>query len=373
MRLELEPPEEKSVAPTPAQEPPEAHELRIDLGRIAQVFLGLCSAGLAIVVLAQPGLSLDGLTYLLAAAVGFVSAQTVLAGGRLFPPKGSRLRELRSGWRFLQPLGTVGIGLVALTLAVFAGLDPQLAVTAAVFLLALALVALGFGRILASNGLTLPLWLRRSSLTTGILNVVLVAVAVAFYGFAIAAFAILVGVILMISGIETIVAGLHPTDPRQFVLLKLVLFSAFYGLILINWIDLFGKEVPGYGLWLLLTYMAPFGVLIVFEGWSSWPLATSLGLLVSLFNDVGYYFIGNLIFGFHQALGPWISGQLGFEGSNIVTYFEGGRFVLAVPSWMMGLSIYVRAVVVGVILYYWWRHPSAIVARSTLSEPPTTG
>jgi hypothetical protein len=373
MRPEADPAGNEPTPSSPAASPPHPRDLRIELGRAAQVLLGLVSAGLAIVVLAQPQLSLEGLVYLLAGAVGVISAQTVLAGGRLLPPRGFHLRGLRFGWRLLQPLGMVGIGLGALALAVFAGVDPQLAITAAVFVLALALVALGFGRILQSNGLALPVWLRRSSLATGVLVVVLVALSLLFYGLAIAAFAVLVGVILMISGIETVVAGLHPTDPRQFVLLKLVLFAAFYGLILINWIDLFGKEVPGYGLWLLLTYMAPFGVLIVFEGWAAWPLAASLGLLVSLFNDVGYFFIGNLIFGFHENLGPWISGQLGFEGSNIVTYFEGGRFVLAVPSWLMGLSIYARAVVVALILYYWWRHPGEIVARSALSAPPATG
>ena len=198
----------------------------------------------------------------------------------------------------------------------------------------------------------------------------LVVVAISFEGLALVGFAILVGVILLVTGIETVVTGLHPTDPRQFVLLKLVLFSAFYGLILINWIDLYGKSVPAYGVWLILTYMAPFGVLMVFEGWQSWPLALSLGLMVSLMNDVGYYFVGNLLFGFHQNLGPWIEGQLGLLGSQVVTYFEGGSFTLAVTSWMMGLSIYARVAVVAAVLYYWWQHPGAIVAHI---KPPAPG
>jgi uncharacterized membrane protein HdeD (DUF308 family) len=343
---------------------PRERELHDDLGRLAQVLLGLASAALAIVVLAQPQLSLTGLVSLLAAAVGCVSAQTLLAGGRLLVRTTSAPGRPRPWWdRLLVPWGVVAIGLLAVLLASVAGLDSNLAVKAVVFVLALALISQGLGRILQANGLTLPLWIRGSSVGTGVFSIVLVVASLAFYGFAVAAFAILVGVILLIGGIETVVAGLRPTDPRQFVLLKLILFAAFYGLILINWIDLFGKSVPGYGIWLLLTYMAPFGVLLVFEGWTSWPLAISLGLLVSLFNDVGYFFIGNLIFGFHEALGPWIAGQLGFRGAMIVTYFEGGSFSVAVPSWMMGLSIYLRAIVVGMILYYWWRHPGEIVAR----------
>jgi len=343
-------------------------QLRRDAVRLTQVLLGLVCMGFAIVVLAQPVLTLSGLVVLLGEAVALFSAQTILAGGRFLSVEREWLPGTRSVWRRIRSYGTLGVGLVALGLTAFVVLDPALALTTAVFALALALVSGALGRILQSAGENLPAWLRMSALATGLSSVVLVGLSVAFYGYALAAFAILVGVILLTSGIETVVAGLRPTDPRQFVLLKLVLFSAFYGLILINWIDLFGKQVPGYGLWLILTYMAPFGVLIVFEGWRSWPLAISLGLLVSLFNDVGYFFVGNLIFGFHENLGPWISGQLGFEGPQLVTIFQGGAFTIDVSSWLMGFSIYARAAIVTLILYYWWRHPSEIVAAS--SPPP---
>jgi len=343
------------------------------VGRLAQVILGLFSIGFAIVVLATPQLSLTGLLLLLGEAVGLFSAQTVIAGGRFLAVNGRWFRGEDSLWRRIRSWGILGIGLLAGGLAAFAVLDPALAVTTAVFALALALVSGGFGRVLQSTGEALPPWLRGSSLATGLLSVVLVGISVAFYGFAIAAFAVLVGLILLITGIETVVAGLHPTDPRQFILLKLILFAAFYGLILINWIDLFGKQVPAYGIWLILTYMAPFGVLIVFQGWKSWPLAISLGLLVSLFNDVGYFFIGNLIFGFHEALGPWIAGQLGFQGAQLVTIFQGGGFHLDVTSWMMGLSIYVRAAVVALILIYWWRHPGEIATPGVPVVPSAIG
>ncbi len=335
----------------------EPRNWRDDLTRLAQVFLGLFSAGLAVVVLAEPSVSLAGLDELLAVAVGCVAGQTILAGssGLTANPQGAPANPwLR---RLVGPWGVVVIGLFGVVLSVFAGLDSLLAVRAVVIVLALALVTQGLARVFQSGGVPLPAWARGSALTTGILSLVLIAASFVFDGFVLAAFAILVGLVLLIGGIESIVAGLRPTDPRQFILLKLILFAAFYGLILINWIDLFGKTVPGYGLWLIMTYMAPFAVLLVFEGWEAWPLATSLGLLVSLFNDVGYFFIGNLIFGFHVNLPLWIAGQLGFRGSFVVTTFQGGNFALDVPSWLMGLSIYARAAVVSGILYYWWRHP----------------
>ena len=86
-------------------------------------------------------------------------------------------------------------------------------------------------------------------------------------------------------------------------------------------------------------------------------------------NDVGYFFIGNLIFGFHENLGPWIAGQLGLLGNQVVTYFEAGAFTLTVTSWMMGFSIYARIAVVAAILYYWWQHPGEIVAKMDVSSP----
>jgi len=339
-------------------------KLRVDIGRAAQVFLGLFSVGFAVVVLATLEFSLNGLLLLLGETVVLISAQTLLAGGRVVTENWLHLKAPQGWRRFVGGWGLVGAGLVGFALTVFAVLDPNLATTAAVFVLASVLVLLGFGRMFQAVQLATPMWLRGSLLSTGALILLFVVIAVSFQGLALASFAILVGIILLVTGVETVVTGLHPTDPRQFVLLKLILFSAFYGLIMINWIDLYGKSVPAYGVWLILTYMAPFGVLLVFQGWKSWPLAASLGLMVSLMNDVGYYFVGNLLFGFHQNLGPWIAGQLGFLGSQVVTYFDAGSFTIAVTSWMMGLTIYCRAAVVALILLYWWRHPGEIVARS---------
>lgn len=87
--------------------------------------------------------------------------------------------------------------------------------------------------------------------------------------------------------------------------------------------------------------------------------------MVSLFNDVGCFFVGNLIFGFHVDLLTWISGHLGFEGSQIESVFYGGTFTLNVTSCMMGLSIYLRTMIVGSILYYWWQHLGVTVARDS--------
>jgi hypothetical protein len=144
------------------------------------------------------------------------------------------------------------------------------------------------------------------------------------------------------------------------VLIKLLLFSVLYGFVNINWIDLFATTAPYYHIWLILAYFAPFGVLLVFQGLKDWQLALSLALLVSLINDLGYFFAGDLLFGFHVQLIPWLAGQLGFLGSEVLFSFQGGLLTFPVTSTLMGLSIYGRLALTGGILYHWWRFPKRL-------------
>jgi uncharacterized membrane protein HdeD (DUF308 family) len=342
------------------------------LARAVEILMGLVTAGVSIVVLANPLVSLGTLIVLLSVALGADAVRLILPSAPGKAPWSRVARELESTVGGLLRLWRVALGVVVVLLVVTVLVEPQLAQLTLLYLLAAGIVFLSFGRISRAYGPDMPSWLRISSVGTGIIALFLVIVAVTAPAIGLATLAVLLAVSMLVNAVQSVVWGLRPTDPRQVVLLKVVLFSLFYGLVLINWIDLFGKSVPGYGVWLILTYFAPFMVLLVFEGLSEWPLALSLGLLVSLANDVGYYFVGNLLFGFHQNLGPWIAGQLGFEGTQLVTIFQAGFVSINVDSWQMGLSIYLRAIVVGGVLYYWWVHPSRIVARlpATTSARP---
>ncbi|HEV2317622.1 MAG TPA: hypothetical protein VGV89_08635 [Thermoplasmata archaeon] len=326
------------------------------------------AVAIAVVVLANPEASFTELIVWLAAALLADGLRTLLAGG-MAPDwwrriEGSYLEQM--AW--VRRVGRIGLGILAVGIVAGVLVFPQLRQLTLLYLLAFGVVLVSLDRIAGALGTEAPEWLRASALGAGALAILLIILATLAPEVGLVTFVILLAVTLLLSGIQSVIAGLHPTDPRQIVLLKVVLFSLLYGLVLINWIDLFGKSVPAYGVWLILTYFAPFTVMLVYEGFSEWPLALSLGLLVSLANDVGYFFVGNLLFGFHTNLPPWILGQLGFQGNQIVTTFEGGSFAIDVTSWMMGLSIYLRAVVVSVGLYYWWSHPSRIVAR--LPDPP---
>ncbi|MDA4119215.1 MAG: DUF308 domain-containing protein [Thaumarchaeota archaeon] len=316
--------------------------------RAFEVVLGLASVVVSVVILANPNYQTEDLVLLLSAALLFSTVRTIVSGG------------LRRRLASFERLGLIGVGLLATLILLLVILLPGLSYQTLVFLFAISLTAQGLGRIIPSTRRIEPRWLRGSAFATGALAIALAAVALVVPNIAALTLVPLFSVVVLVSGIEMIVWGMRPTNPRQLTLLKLILFSAFYGLVLINWIDLFATSAPAYHIWLVLTYMAPFGVLIVFQGRRDWQLAFSLGLLVSLMNDVGYYFIGDLLFGFHKDLVPWVEGQLGFLGSQLLFTFQGGLFTIPVTSTLMGISIYARIAVVSVILYHWWRQPSKL-------------
>lgn len=316
--------------------------------RASEVILGLASVVISVVVLANLNYQTTELVLLLSIALLFSAIRMMATGG------------LKRGRRLLEELGLIGGGMLTVVVLLVVILLPGLSFETLVFLFAISLTIQGLGRILHSAKKGHPAWLRGSALATGALTVSLAVGAVLVPNIAALTLVPLLGAIVLLNGIEMVVWGLRPTDLRQLTLLKLVLFSAFYGLILINWLDLYGTSAPAYHIWLVMTYMAPFGVLIVFQGFKDWQLALSLGLLVSLMNDVGYFFIGDLLFGFHRALLPWVEGQLGFLGNQLLFTFQGGVFNIPVTSTLMGISIYSRMAVVAFILYHWWRQPSRL-------------
>jgi hypothetical protein len=142
-------------------------------------------------------------------------------------------------------------------------------------------------------------------------------------------------------------------NERMRVLVSLLGFSTIYGLILINWVDLFNPNMPGYHVWLIQMYLAPFALIVLLRGVGIWPLALASGLLVSLMNDLFYYPIGDLFFGFHTNVAAWYASQFGLTGSHVLWTFEGGAFSFPVTSELMALSIFARVAVVGFLVYFW--------------------
>jgi len=136
---------------------------------------------------------------------------------------------------------------------------------------------------------------------------------------------------------------------------KLIIYSMLYGLIMINWVDLFPQQLPAYHLWLVIMYFAPFGIVVLLRGVEDWELLISLGLLASLMNDLFYYPVGNLLFGFNIDLLEWYKWQLGLYLFDTKWTFKGGLIQFKVSSILMGVSIYLRSIFIVLLCWKWWR------------------
>jgi len=315
--------------------------------RVVEVVLGLATAAIALAVITNPDYGAHNLVPLLSLAL-------ILSAGRMMMSGGVR-KQLMT----FHGLVSAGGGAIALALVIAVVLVPGLSLQTLIFLLAVSLTIQGLGRMLHSTGRGLPSLLRGPSLATGVAMVLLAAVVEFVQGVALLTLVELLALIVLVGGAEAVLSGLGPTNPRQMTLLKLVVFAAFYGIIFVNWIDLFNGGayiyvVPGYHIWVLIAYLIPFGLLLVIQGRKDWELALSLGLLASLGNDLGYFVVGDAFFGFHVGLLDWYAHQFGLYGSTTLFVFNGGFFSFNVPSWLMGAAIYGRIAVVALSLRHWW-------------------
>lgn len=311
----------------------------------AEIILGALSITVALVVFLSPPHTMRTIVSLLSFSLFFYTARFVLEWIDTNLP------------RSLRGAGFVG-GLVVGAIALINVLFPyELHFATLVPLFASALAITGAVRLARIFDFHAPKWLRASALTVGSTTLVISGLVLAFPGIARISLVGMLVIAIGINGAESIVSGVRPSSPKQIALIKLIAFAVFYGFFILNWIDLYGSEAPGYHVWLILAYLAPFDVLLVFQGLKDWQLALALGLLVSLVNDLDYYITGDLVFGFHVSLVPWLLGQLGFEGGKLLFYFQAGFFTIPVTSYIMGFTVYARIAFVTVILYQWWKKP----------------
>jgi len=314
--------------------------------RVAEMVLGALSIIITLIVVLNPSFGTATIVSLLAFAVILNSFRIVSSGGAFLP---AMLRGI-----------TVGLGILTAIIVAIVILSPSIGLATLTLVFAIGLAIQGLARLAHTAHVGHPRWLRVSALTTGAITIVLASIIATLPSVTKVSLVALLSLALVVNGIDSVVAGIRPRTRKQLTLVKLVLFALAYGFVNVNWIDLYYNRVPAYHLWLVLTYMAPFGVLLVFQGLKDWQLALSLGLLVSLVNDLGYYFSGDLFFGFHVRLIPWLEGQLGLEGGRLLFTFQGGPFTIPVTSYLMGASVYARVAVVALVIYHWWRRPTSL-------------
>ncbi len=309
--------------------------------RVLYLGLGVCSIVAALIVVLNPSSGTGTIASLLAFSLVFGAVRMFITGG-------TRVFELT-----LRGIGLVG-GMISAAILGFVLLSPGLALTTLVLLAAVTMTIQGVNSLAHSLHRGHPRWLRVSYLTVGATVLLLAAVAVLVPGIAVVSVVALLTLNLLAMGLNSLVTGIRPETAAQQTLVKLVIFALGYGLIFVNWIDLFNVSVPAYHIWVGVAYFIPFGVLLVVRGSKDWELGLSLGLIASLGNDLGYFVVGDAFFGFHVGLLDWYAHQFGLYGNTVLFTFNGGLFSFPVLSWMMGVWIWARLVIVAYSLRHWW-------------------
>ncbi len=140
---------------------------------------------------------------------------------------------------------------------------------------------------------------------------------------------------------------------------EVFLYAFIYGLVSINYIDFFPKNMViarWYHIWLIGQYFTPFIIIMLVFGIWEWEIVLALGLSVSLCNDLMYAPMGLLFGTWHGDLLEWYKWQLGFYGLSSKWIFEGGFLTFPVTSIVMGISIYIRFILVFLLVWKWMYH-----------------
>ncbi len=168
--------------------------------RAVQIGLGVLAIALAIYAIIFPGITLVSLVFILAIIFLIIGIERVISG--IFIPSGSR-------W------GTIGLGILVIILASIALAFP-VGTTVALFLfLGFALLFDGIARIIHGFGdRTQRGWVRGFHIGVGVLAVVFGGMIIVspFFGAVLAGF--IMGIILIIIGIQMISAGVGGRETR---------------------------------------------------------------------------------------------------------------------------------------------------------------
>jgi uncharacterized membrane protein HdeD (DUF308 family) len=169
--------------------------------RAAQIGLGILAIILSIYAIVYPGITLVTLVWILAIIFLIVGIEKVLSG--IFIPSGSR-------W------GTIGLGILVIIMASIALAYPVGTTVALFIFLGLALLFEGIALIIHGFGdKTQRGWSRGFSIGVGVLAIIvagLMIVSPLFFGAQLAG--IIIGIVLLIVGIQLVSAGIGGRETR---------------------------------------------------------------------------------------------------------------------------------------------------------------
>jgi uncharacterized membrane protein HdeD (DUF308 family) len=168
--------------------------------RAAQIGLGALAIILAIIAMVFPGATVVSIVIILAIALLIVGIEKVISG--IFFEHKSRF-------------AAIGLGILVIILAIIALAFPVGATTVLIFILAFALMFDGFARIIQGFGDKQERgWIRGFYIGVGVLAVIISVMILVSPLFGAALAGLLIGIALLIIGIEIISAGIAGREAR---------------------------------------------------------------------------------------------------------------------------------------------------------------
>jgi uncharacterized membrane protein HdeD (DUF308 family) len=168
--------------------------------RAAQIGLGALAIILAIIAIVFPGATVVSIVIILAIALLIVGIEKVISG--IFFEHKSRF-------------AAIGLGILVIILAIIALAFPVGATTVLIFILAFALMFDGFARIIQGFGDKQERgWIRGFYIGVGVLAVIISVMILVSPLFGAALAGLLIGIALLIIGIEIISAGIAGREAR---------------------------------------------------------------------------------------------------------------------------------------------------------------
>jgi uncharacterized membrane protein HdeD (DUF308 family) len=168
--------------------------------RAAQIGLGVLAVILSITLLVYPRSSVVSIVYLAAVVLLIVGIEKVITG--LFASSKSRM-------------ASVGLGILVIILSLIVMAFPLSTSIFLIYLLGVALLIYGISRIVHGIGdKERSGWSRWSSLGIGVLMIIISIIIMVLPGAGLAFVGILIGIALLIAGIEIIAAGISGRKMR---------------------------------------------------------------------------------------------------------------------------------------------------------------
>ena len=160
-----------------------------------EIVTGSLAMLLGVLVLLFPGWGVATLVLLLSIGLVFAGIRSISLVG---------FSRLPNGLRILSAIA----GIISLILALLVALFPGFGVLTLMILVSFGLIVYGFSRIFLAYALrTMVGWLRGMIVAVGVVDVILSVVVIVLPGLALLTFAVILSLVLLVSGTEMLISG----------------------------------------------------------------------------------------------------------------------------------------------------------------------